>query len=320
MENYNSMVERHKRRWIGNFKTDGETQLDEGINNFNNLIDNMLAPTVYNIERTERNETNIEYLINDRILVSDVSRTDNDTFDKKLFSFKLDSSVACGCYVKWSNEWWLLCNEENNSFQTHKTYVAQKCNVIINLEYDDGVYSYPTVVSNLTLYSDGLAENVNMTLQDSKRKFSIAKNEITENRLTIGTRIMMNRSTIFRVTLVDDFTTEGVYEVTILQDIFNDRDDIEGNIAWNEVYKEEEIDLPFDIVGDDVIYLGDTAEYCCLGATSWNIISVDNCLSIEYENEKCSITCSSDNKYANTSATLIVNGKIRKNIEIRGVF
>lgn len=75
--------------------------------------------------------------------------------DQKLLHTKLDSELDSGSYIWWSNEKWILLNEEHNSVQDHRTFTINKCAVDINILLDGNIYQYPIVVNNLTLYSDG---------------------------------------------------------------------------------------------------------------------------------------------------------------------
>ena len=44
--------DRHKRRWLIKGSTESEEYLNETIENFNSLVDNMETPTVHTVEYT----------------------------------------------------------------------------------------------------------------------------------------------------------------------------------------------------------------------------------------------------------------------------
>ena len=44
--------DRHKRRWLAKGETESEEYLNQSIENFNSLVDNMEAPTVHRVKYT----------------------------------------------------------------------------------------------------------------------------------------------------------------------------------------------------------------------------------------------------------------------------
>lgn len=320
MKSYNSIIDRHKRRWGHNNNSVANDALEKGIEGFDKLIDEKLAPTVHDIKRTVPNEININNLIEDRMLVTDFSRLDNDEFDKKLFGFKLNSNVTTGCYVKWDDDWWILQNDENISFKTNKVFIAKRCNTIIKFGYDGNVYEYPVVLKNLTASNDGVSDLVNMSIINTMATMIIADNPITRN-IKMDIRLMVNSSLVFKVSPVDNFTLANILKMNMKFDQFIDKDDIENNIAWNDISDHECSGNPFyEIKGEDIIYIGGTNEYYLNGATEWSITSEEDCLIIEPNGDTCKVTCKGDVKYINTTGVLKVKNIAIKKIYIRGLF
>lgn len=325
--NFKDMASIHKRRWGVNGCSDKSTDVEEGIEGFNSVIDNMEAPTVHEVYFTEPYKYDLDKRIVGKILISDMTRSDSDTLDQKLFHCKLDEKIGCGSYVWWNKEIWLIGNEDNNAFQTHKTYVAKRCRTSINYGYKGVVYNFPTIITNLTLYSDGLGESVHLTLAEAKRSLLVSKNDITKN-IGIETRIMINNSVVFKVTHIDDFTNENIYILTLLEEVFNAKDDIENNIAWNEIGEIEYVENPiYNITGNEEIFLGDNDVYTFIRPINrWIVKSKDNNASVvKIDDYSCRVICGTENKYINTEIELIAIDRYEeelasKFIMIRGIF
>ena len=140
----------------------------------------------------------------------------------------------------------------------------------------------------------------------------ISNNAITNN-IDINHRMMISKKTIFRVSMIDDFTNEGLFSMTLIQTVFNSKDDKENKIAYIDEVIEE-------ISGDDYIFLGSEAIYKCNGATFST--ESDYVTLINSENE-CRIKCKTDTNLIGKKFELsaMVNGNvIKKVITIKGVF
>ena len=307
--NRDEIINRHKRRWHEG-DSEGSVSLNESIEDFENIINNRENPTVHKVEYTQPFEIDMNNKLTTNIIVSDVTRNDGDAQDSKLIHTSLKSQLNSGSYVWWSNEVWLVANEEKNSVEAYRTYIMKRCSNKINIKLKGIVYTYPIVIDNLTLYGDGIAEGVNITTQDGKRSVMIINNAITSN-LDIMSRIMIGKKTIFKVSMIDDFTNEGTYSMTLVQIQFNSKDDRENIIAYNEFSEVK----PIDIVGNDYIYLGSTNIYTCNNSGNWNCNIGD--LKI-LEDGSCELKCPTDANYIGKVITLSI-GEVSKNIKIRGL-
>lgn len=314
----NEVSQRHKRRWFdGNSEKD--SSLNEAIENFNSIVDNLENPTVHTIEYTLPKEIDV---INNRlttnVIISDVTRN-NDTLDKKLLHTKLETNLNSGSYIFWSGEIYIVSNEENNAVESHRTYMISRCSNYINIKYKGKVYYYPIAISNLTLYGDGLAENVDITTLDGKRSIMISNNPITEN-IDINHRMIISKKTVFRVSMIDDFTNEGLYSMTLIQTVFNSKDDRENKIAYNDNFSDE---ITERILGDDYIFLGSETVYSCSGATNWSVTSDYDYVELIDLGEQCKVKCKDDSNFIGETFELstIANGHtVKKEIMIRGLF
>ena len=318
----NEVINRHKRRWY-----EGESQSDESLNqaieNFNSLVDNFEAPSVHKIKYTLPLDYRIENQFDDNIVVSDATRYEQIK-DLKLMHVKLTSEINSGSLIYWHNDWWLVSNEEHNSVASHRTYIIIRCGITINIKYNGVVYNYPIAINNLTIYSDGSKELVNLTVSSAKYSIQIPENEIT-NSIDVGTRFLI-RERAFEVSLIDDFTIDNIRTFTVCETVLNSLDDVENNVAHNSNSDLEDVDNPnLKILGEDIILLGDTVEYVLYGTNAWEL-EYNNMLEIVSNNPgKCKVKCNVDTNYIGKTVKLMAcdrNGNIidTKNITIGGLF
>ena len=315
------VINRHKKRWCEG-DNNADESLNEAINNFNELVDNLMTPSCHRIKYVSPLDYDIENRHETNVLISDVARNEQNK-DMKLMHVKLNTDLGSGSYVAWDGEIWLVGNEEHNAVMSHKTYVMSKCLGRINVQFDRSYYLYPVAIQNLTIYSDGIRNLESMDLSSVKHSVQIAKNEITET-IDIGTRFII-RNKAFEVTMVDDFTSKNVRTFTVIESVANSLDDLENNMAWNEKFHITDKGSPnVKIVGDDFIYLGGTAEYEYFYATKWELEKNNIATFIFKEDGKCKIKCVSDSRFVGDKIILYAtdkNGNMKeKIITIRGLF
>lgn len=110
----------------------------------------------------------------------------------------------------------------------------QKCNNTLTFKNSLGeIISIPCIISNLTLYSDGL-EQKTLTLLDGKRNVIIPYNEDTKD-IFVQQRFIFNHDAVFSVSLPDNFSVPNLLQLTMIQSQFNDKDDKDNNLAYNGV-------------------------------------------------------------------------------------
>ena len=318
----NEVINRHKRRWYEG-ETDSESSLNQAIENFNELLDNKMSPSVHTVKYTKPFEYDINNKFEENILVSDISRQEQIK-DQKLLHVKLNSNITNGSYIWWNNYPWLVSNEDSNAVQDHKTYTIIKCGVEIGIMLDGNIYNYPIAISNLTLYSDGKKELVDMDVSSAKYSIQITENDVT-NTIDVNTRFII-RGRAFETSLIDDFTTDNVRTLTVCETVVNSLDDLDFDIAYNENSDIEDILNPnLVIMGNDVVLIGDTAEYILPKAISWELESNKALTIILNEKGKCKIKCKSDSSFIGNIIKLKAlnsSGKIidEKDIRIGGFF
>jgi hypothetical protein len=310
--------DRHKRRWLVKGGNDNEEYLNEAIENFNSLIDNMEAPTVHTVKFTLPLDYDITNQLEENILIYDFNQLEN-IMDKKGIHVKLDSKISSGSLIFWDNTSWIVTNEEHKSVLSNKTYTMQKCAIDINILYDGTQYTYPVYISNLTLYSDGKKELVNLDVSSAKYTVYITENDITKT-IDINTRFII-KGRAFEVSLIDDFTIDNIRILTITETVSNSMDDLENDIAYNDNYSDmSENENPVDkIKGEEIILIGSTMEYSYVYASAWMLEHDNYLLLISQSQGKCKIKCSSDSNLIGKKVKLFaldLNGNIINEIEI----
>lgn len=314
----------------------GESETTELKDNFDEMIDEKLAPTVHTVKYVRKNDVGTDLVGTEiNVNIENVAYNDQKTNDEKFVNFKWDSDVTNGDEFYWQGTWWILYHEEKLAVLSHKTYVCKKCNFIYNMKLNGEIYQIPLLLTNLTLYSDGMADRVAMSAEEGGRRITYPVNELTKN-LKIGSRIMLSNDTIYEIAHMDDFSRVGVVDAVLNQIFFNSEDDKENVIAWNDFGEKVEV----DILGDDVLRLGANAVYQnpFIGREdmsddnfpSWTIVSEDDCVIIDTsydnsENGNIRVQCTKDASYIGVVATLSATHRhtgltLIKEIRIGGMF
>ena len=312
-----------------------ESETTELRDNFDEMIDEKLAPTVHTVKYVRKNDVG-KYNLEDlsgieeiNVNIENVAYNDQKTNDEKFVNFKWDMDVTNGDEFYWQGTWWILYHEEKLSILSHKTYVCKKCNLIYNLKIDGEVHQVPLLLTNLTLYSDGMADRVAMSAEEGGRRITYPVNELTKN-LKLGSRIMLSNDTIYEIAHIDDFSRVGVVDAVLNQIFFTSQDDRENTVAWNDFSDKVEV----EILGDEVLRLGANAIYQNPfdndEQPTWVVNAEDDCVWIDtsYNNSSngsIRLQCTKDIAYIGTVVTLSVThrrtGVIHtKEIKVGGMF
>lgn len=215
----------------------------------------------------------------DGILLN-ISDNDIKAADQKYFLVRKNENFDIGCYVEFDNTYWIAIFKEHRTLDTHKKFTLIKCNNIWKYKKNGIIYEFPIYVQNLSLYSDGLADNKYTSQEDGKVTVYYGENPITKN-IAINTRVLIGHRIVFRMTNINDYefrsTLDGhcVIKAMLLQTTLLEEDDLENNIAWNEDSESKEIDITLPkIVGDNVVMLGSKKKYDCANdaeSRSWEL-------------------------------------------------
>ena len=309
--NNKDYLQKFRRRMYANRVCNlSKRETNEARENFNEMVDNMLVPSVHKVSYVHRSNVGISVKDEEiNVLVEDTSKNDQKTNDEKNFSFKWDMDVNSGDMIFWDNIWWVMYHQERKAVQSHKQFVAKKCNFTYKFINKGEEFIIPMLITNLTLYSDGLADKVYMSNEEGKRRLTFTNNKHTKD-LTTGTKIMVS-DRVFEITHIDDFSRPGVKDCILSQIFRNSLDDVENNLAFNEISKPDET----GIIGSNIIYLGsdDIYETDVEGSSyTWSVESTDECVVVDtkYDNsteenkKKCRIICDDNIDCIGTKAIL----------------
>lgn len=318
-------LSRFKRRTQRSGENRKEKAINEGIRNFRKVLNE--NPTCFEVQATVPDEvcvtSSTRYII---AMITDVALNDKSVLDDKYIHVDIEEDISVGCYVKWQGINWLLVFQEVNGFPTHKTFVMKRCNQIFRLKQNDIIYDIPVSVTNLTLYSDGLADGKYLSRADAKRNVKFGSNPITRS-IDLGNRMMLTNKTVFRFTHIDNFSYEGLIAGIVLQTTIIPQDDTENNIAYNpEVADDKVQNTPSSslIDGEDYIYLGsEELYYIDVPDIYWGL-GDDSCKIESVENGVCRISATKDSKYIGHTVTLYAKNRgntvAMKDITIKGYF
>lgn len=292
-------ISKYKNRQQRKGGTLKDRVLNEGIHQFKTHLRN--SPTAHSLQVTDVDE--IEVTSKTKFIkcfITNVTLNDQRTMDEKYIHFDLEANVDIGCYVKWQGLDWLIVFREYNSANTHKTFVMKMCNQIFKYMYNDKIYNIPIVATNLTLYSDGMADGIYTSRPDAKRNIIMGDNPVTR-LVDLGARIMLTNLTVFRVTHIDDFSHNGIKTMIIYQTTLIPEDNLKENVAYNPPH------LPPSYEGqllqcEDVIYIGGDLDISISdkykGEVEWSCVSKNSSGALIYKDgKKATLRAISDSRH-----------------------
>lgn len=253
------------------------------------------------------------------VAINDITNNDKRSLDEKNLLVESDLNVDVGCYLFFDNCYWLTIFKEHKEMDTYKHFIIKRCNQFFNYKYKGQTYKIPLSVENLTLYSDGMADNKYTSVADTKRQLYFGSNYITKT-IDIDTRIMLTGKTVFRITSVNDFEyngretgADGLIKAICLQDALISKDDTINNIAWNDLSENDNTVTPFSkIMGDEFINLGEENEYTIDHdqGVDWLLDKRYKFCNIINQNEKtCTLQSGTLAKYSGLEVLLLTKDK-----------
>lgn len=278
------------------------------------------TPTCIEVPITDIDEVFItEETKRDIVAINDITNNDKRALDEKNLLVKSDLNVDVGCYLFFDNCYWLTTFKEHKEMDTYKHFIIKRCNQIFNYKYAGQMYKIPIAVENLTLYSDGMADNKYTSISDTKRQLYYGSNPITKT-IDIDTRIMLTGKTVFRVTSINDFEfngretgADGLIKAICLQDALISKDDTVNNIAWNDLSENDNTVIPFSkIMGEEIINLGEENEYTIdhSQGVEWLLDKQYKYCNIINQNEKmCVLQAHTLAKYSGLEVLLLAKDK-----------
>lgn len=251
------------------------------------------TPSAMLCQITEKDEITITEKTR-KILVSitDVTKNDKRVLDEKNLYCKYEEDIYVGSYVLFGGIYWLIIFEEKQAIPAKKHFIMRKCNNFMTLKYEGEFYKIPISIENLTMYSDGIAERLPMSVMDSKKQIWYGANPAT-NSIREHFRVLLTHNTAFKITHINDFEVVGLIKSLVLQTVVIDGDDVENHYANNEEYynkyysiKNTEKNEPIlnEILGEKDFVLGETKEYKFESEETNLIWSLDSTNSFELLN------------------------------------
>lgn len=266
------------------------------------------SPTCVEVPISKPNQFPIlDELSLELVSIIDLSNNDKKTLDEKELLTRKNLDIDIGCYLYHKNSWWLVVFEELRTIESYKKYIIKKCNQIIKYKNNNKIYDIPVSILNMTLYADGLQDNVYTTRQDAKRDVWYGVNEITKN-IDLKTRFMLPKNTVFEITHINDFEYPGLVKVLVNQVELIGLDDKENNIAWNPIY-DENVENIGHIKGNKFILQGGENKYSVnnIEQVKWFLDNDKEYVKlIELPNNECLLKASHLSQHIGSKVTLNV--------------
>lgn len=309
---------RYKRRVLHGTNTLREKETLELRWYFENVTLKTM-PSVNHIQITDPDEFTVtETTKFCDVVLEDITNNDKKALDEKNMYTRIDENVDVGCYLFFDNSFWLVIFKEHKTIADKKHFIVRRCNQFINHMYNGKIYKIPVSIENLTMYSDGLADGVNITTEDAKRQIWYGNNPITR-LLTIGTRVMLTHNSVFRITHLNDFEfvgnetgSDGIIKALVLQTAVLKEDDLKNNIAHNDDKEDFIIDNPQgnEFIGSDTVYIGSYEDYKINKSGILFRIESSPYAVVEQLNENtCRVRVSNASKYIGKYVTLVARDK-----------
>lgn len=193
------------------------------------------------------------------------------------------------------------------------------------------IVELPCIVSNFTLYSDGLEIGKYMITEDGKRAVIVSSTSDTL-KIKEGMRFIFNHNSVFKVTDIDDYSMVGILNIVMAQDVFINDDDKEQNIAVN-VYDTTPAPEPppvdLAISGSDEIKIGNSQDYTIINNTNYTFlwsVNSNKVTIINFNTISCTLSAVFDSNNVGTVVTLTAIAQenssivLTKDITIKGMF
>lgn len=236
-----SYLNKYRKKSTISGATSQEQLVQQERENFNYYLNNAPNKFVVEIFKDTNNSSN-EHIV---CTIQDHHFNDSQNIDGKILCCKYDEKLNIGDLILWNNKFYMAYFEEKNTIPSHKTLLIKPCNNVLTLQYNKNIYQFPCILSNATLYSDGLDEK-QMILSNDQRGCLIPYNHITK-QIQLQQRFIFNHNSVFSVSLIDDFTFKqvngdnGLLQFNMIREQKKTNlDDFKNNLADNSHLKKEE--------------------------------------------------------------------------------
>lgn len=169
--------------------------------------------------------------------ITNSSNPNNENKEERTISVLIEQPIKTGSYIKGYDEGVYLVVSGVDDHISHKEAKIRKCNYILKWTLDGKYYEIPAIVTNNTKYTGGIKVQNGFTEIDAMVNITTQMNEDTK-KIDYGKRLYTMKNA-WKVTLIDNITTENVLSWTLGKDSLNSEiDDIEGGIcdAFEHLY------------------------------------------------------------------------------------
>jgi hypothetical protein len=126
---------------------------------------------------------------------------------------------------------WIIYDKEHLAIPSHEKFRCMPCNYVLKWIANDVYYELPCVVVNQTKYTGGTKSNASsgITEQDAMLRIILPISKKT-NTISLGQRLFTMKNA-WRVTLIDDISTDGIISLSLGKSSISANDDIINGIC-----------------------------------------------------------------------------------------
>ncbi|BAO04897.1 uncharacterized protein CBO05P1_178 [Clostridium botulinum B str. Osaka05] len=221
------------------------------MRDYSNFNPNPINKLIWSSQKIFNNQLKFEgqeIKIENNLIKAIVRNHGNPTNEFKEERFLItgkEIDIQRGDTIEYLGEIYLVITDIDRDNQIYNTCKLKKCNNVLTFQYEKDTYKIPCILSNATLYSDGLEEK-QMTLSNDQRNVLVPYNRFT-NKIQLQQRFVFNHNSVFSVSLIDDFTFKqmnvdnGLLQLNMVREQKQTNlDDFENNLADNSHLKKEE--------------------------------------------------------------------------------
>ena len=193
--------DRYKHR----IQLNGITSQERIINQKKRDFDKYLKNTPNRFEVNINNDMTNKYLIS----LQDVT-INNKYGDEKYVVTYNETPIKIGSTFSCLENTWLVVEKEHNVIQDHQTFKAGTCTHILNFLNSKGdPCSSPCIIEDATKYSNGIYENKDIKVGDTRQQLTIPDNKDTKD-LYIGKRILTDKIHAYEVSDIKPSSPKGL--------------------------------------------------------------------------------------------------------------
>ena len=222
-------------------------------------IDNFMKYSQSVVFNKQLNYEGKDLLINGKEIRGIVRNDQNpmsETKEDRSLIVDLDVSINRGNYVEYKSSTYMIVTkvDEESFYQKCK---IRECNQTLNCKGQSK--PIPCVVDN-TVHGTGVKDNGYFIEYDSRLKILVQKNRETD-RYYIGMRFIFNNRFCYKITKIDNITSNEIYMIELVLSSLSPLDDLENNIAYNEKLEDNKPPENYKIIGADKIKVGQISTY-----------------------------------------------------------